>query len=187
MADPRLPCRWLPPEAIFYKRFSTGVDVWSFGVLLWSATLSHPHPHPPQTNFFLEEKGERRRKEMTDFAGLRPRDLMECQKHNDDLFNPFSCYFYCWRVCSFFFLFFSFSLVRFARREYFTYCEYLPYHELTADELVRKVEHGYRLPRPAACPVLLYDCMQKCWQFDHHQRPPFSSVCPIKKKKKEGK
>ena len=30
-----LPLRWMPLEAIYYSKFSSQSDAWSFGVLVW--------------------------------------------------------------------------------------------------------------------------------------------------------
>ncbi|KAL4227575.1 BDNF/NT-3 growth factors receptor [Mactra antiquata] len=30
-----LPVRWIPPEALLYRTFTTESDIWSFGIVLW--------------------------------------------------------------------------------------------------------------------------------------------------------
>ncbi|XP_058473273.1 muscle, skeletal receptor tyrosine-protein kinase [Solea solea] len=35
-----IPIRWMPPESIFYNRYTTESDVWAYGVVLWEI-LSH--------------------------------------------------------------------------------------------------------------------------------------------------
>ncbi|CAJ0927617.1 unnamed protein product, partial [Mesorhabditis belari] len=41
-------------------------------------------------------------------------------------------------------------------------------------ELIRKVEHGYRMPLPRGCPGNIYtEVMLKCWEKNPERRPTF--------------
>lgn len=43
--------RWMAPENVISKRFSTASDVWSFGILQWE--MKNPNDEPYQVRFNL--------------------------------------------------------------------------------------------------------------------------------------
>lgn len=63
--DGRLPVKWMAPEALFDRRYTSKSDVWSYGVLLWEVfTLGgNPYPSVPVERLFeLLKEGHRMEK-----------------------------------------------------------------------------------------------------------------------------
>ncbi|XP_045836554.1 tyrosine-protein kinase Srms [Meles meles] len=57
--------------------------------------------------------------------------------------------------------------------EVFTYGQ-CPYEGLSNHETLQQVTRGYRLPRPAPCPVEVYTLMLECWKGSPEERPAFA-------------
>ena len=58
-----------------------------------------------------------------------------------------------------------------------TYCQRIPYSEMTESEVLEKVYEGYRMSRPLECPEELYELMQSCWKENASSRPTFQTLC----------
>ena len=51
-----------------------------------------------------------------------------------------------------------------------------PFPGLTNIAVIVRVSGGAQPPRPRLCPDPLYKVLQKCWNLDSKQRPPFDSI-----------
>ncbi|XP_069742734.1 proto-oncogene tyrosine-protein kinase LCK-like [Narcine bancroftii] len=55
----------------------------------------------------------------------------------------------------------------------------VPYPGMSNPEVIRSLEHGYRMPRPDNCPNELYDIMLNCWKNVPEDRPTFEYLQSI--------
>ncbi|XP_061300456.1 ephrin type-B receptor 4-like, partial [Pezoporus flaviventris] len=51
-----------------------------------------------------------------------------------------------------------------------------PYWDMSNQDVIRAIEHGYRLPRPPRCPPALHRLMLDCWRRDPRARPRFPAL-----------
>uniref|UniRef100_A0A8D2IYJ0 Protein-tyrosine kinase 2-beta n=1 Tax=Varanus komodoensis TaxID=61221 RepID=A0A8D2IYJ0_VARKO len=94
----RLPIKWMAPESINFRRFTSASDVWMFAVCMWEILSFGKQPF-----FWLENK-----------------------------------------------------------------------------DVIAVLEKGDRLPKPDACPPILYALMTRCWDYDPSDRPKFKElVCSL--------
>ncbi|XP_068768614.1 tyrosine-protein kinase HCK isoform X2 [Struthio camelus] len=49
----------------------------------------------------------------------------------------------------------------------------IPYPGMSSVEVIRALDHGYRMPRTENCPEELYDIMMRCWKTKPEDRPTF--------------
>ncbi|XP_021544613.1 tyrosine-protein kinase HCK isoform X1 [Neomonachus schauinslandi] len=53
---------------------------------------------------------------------------------------------------------------------------YMAREGMTNPEVIRALEHGYRMPRPEHCPEELYKMMTRCWKNRPEERPTFEYI-----------
>lgn len=51
-----------------------------------------------------------------------------------------------------------------------------PYWEMNDEEVIRKIESGYRLPCTQGCPQVIHQLMLDCWKSSPNERPPFNVI-----------
>lgn len=56
-----------------------------------------------------------------------------------------------------------------------------PFFWLENKDVIGVLEKGDRLPKPDACPPILYALMTRCWDYDPNDRPKFKElVCSLR-------
>ena len=51
-----------------------------------------------------------------------------------------------------------------------------PYPDLSNEETIMKLQHGYRMPQPKECSYIYYNIMLKCWREEPENRPAFEAL-----------
>ena len=46
----KIPLKWTAPEALYYKKYSTASDVWSFGIVMYEIWAVGTKPYKGMTN-----------------------------------------------------------------------------------------------------------------------------------------
>lgn len=49
----------------------------------------------------------------------------------------------------------------------------VPYGEMKGVDVIKAIEEGDRLTRPAKCPEKMFTCMESCWNYNPKERPSF--------------
>ena len=48
---------------------------------------------------------------------------------------------------------------------------------MDGQEILRMIKDNKRLAKPENCPVIIYQLMWNCWQFNEEDRPTFQQIC----------
>ncbi|KAM9330391.1 vascular endothelial growth factor receptor 2 [Gastrophryne carolinensis] len=88
--DARLPLKWMAPETIFDRVYTTQSDVWSFGVLLWEifSLGGSPYPGVQIGEDFCRRLKEGTRMRAPDYATVEIYQTMLDCWHGDPLQRP---------------------------------------------------------------------------------------------------
>lgn len=54
-----------------------------------------------------------------------------------------------------------------------------PYEHMSGWDATIYVEKGYRLAKPEACPIHIYEVLLECWLMDRTKRPTFKDLAKI--------
>ncbi|KAM7237937.1 hypothetical protein CapIbe_010895 [Capra ibex] len=82
--DTRLPLKWMAPESIFDKIYSTKSDVWSYGVLLWEifSLGGSPYPGVQMDEDFCSRLKDGMRMRAPEYATPEIANTTYCKKHH---------------------------------------------------------------------------------------------------------
>lgn len=131
------PLKWYAPECIYFRKFSSKSDVWSYGVTLWEATSYGTRPYQvkllakrPHPCVIQIQKGLIERKIQNVNPG-HPVKLLLLTIGSVVLHNIY----------------------------------YLFFQGMNGQIIIQKLENGYRLPCPVNVPSEVYKIMKSCWEY----------------------
>lgn len=146
----KLPIKWMAPESINFRRFTTASDVWMFGKFKISVLVLSSFCIAHVTFIFC-------------FHICTYFTVKSCC----GIERAYSCLSDSELICCFSLGVCMWEILMYGIK---------PFQGVKNNDVIGRIENGERLAMPPHCPPTLYSLMTKCWSYDPSKRPRFNEL-----------